>query len=251
VVVGLNAYPLFSEISINGQSVAQGILQGGIVGGAAGAIIWGYQNRSQIGQFIKRIGNGIAGIGSPSSIDSATGAPDDQQSLSNTKISYGKMSVIGVEPDLPASDSPAPSLAETGPDGVKYVPEDLSIDSPPQAVVNSFRNGEYVRAIVPHDMMAYRAEDGQGIGPYFGTTKPLNSMDAEELYNIKAFGNNATQVATYSIAQGTEVLIGPVNGGAGIQMWIPNPGSNPGIHLVDRAPLFTPETKYITPLPGR
>jgi hypothetical protein len=72
-------------------------------------------------------------------------------------------------------------------------------------------------------------------------------MDAEIMYNLKTWGNNATQLSTYQIPEGTEGFIGQVQGGSGIQIYIPSASTTSGIQLIDQSTLFTTELKYISP----
>ena len=63
------------------------------------------------------------------------------------------------------------------------------------------------------------------------------------MYNLNKWGNNATQLGTYSIPAGTRGFIGGVEGGSGVQIFIPNTS---GIQLLDRSTLFTSELKFIS-----
>jgi hypothetical protein len=74
--------------------------------------------------------------------------------------------------------------------------------------------------------------------------KPFNSLDAEMMYNIKMWENNATQLGTYNIPAGTRGFIDGVEGGSGVQIFIPNTG---GVRLLDQSTLFTLELKFISP----
>jgi RHS repeat-associated protein len=118
------------------------------------------------------------------------------------------------------------------------------------SVRNSFRNSNAQQWEAIDDIVLYRAQDGQGAGRFFGVEKPFNSMDAEELFNIKLWGNNATELHQYRIPAGTRGFIGGVEGGVGTQIFIPdafnliNSGS---IQYIDSAPLFIDELKFITP----
>jgi hypothetical protein len=60
------------------------------------------------------------------------------------------------------------------------------------------------------------------VGDFFGNDRPLNSLDAEELYNIRKWNNNAHHLGVYKIKAGTEVYYGGVEGGVGNQFHIPN-----------------------------
>lgn len=116
----------------------------------------------------------------------------------------------------------------------------------PSAAI-SFANGESSPWVAGPNTVLYRAEDGQGIGSYFGLTAPSDSIDAEIMYNLKKWGNNATQLSTYQIPEGTTGFIGPVEGGSGMQIYIPNAPGMSGIQLIDQSTLFTSELKFISP----
>ena len=68
------------------------------------------------------------------------------------------------------------------------------------SVRSSFAGGKYTPWVAEADTVLYRGENlGQGAGRFFGLEKPVNSLDAEMMYNIKMWGNNATQLGTYNI----------------------------------------------------
>ena len=115
----------------------------------------------------------------------------------------------------------------------------------PQSVVDSFSNKSYLVKITDEEMIVFRAENyEQGMGRFFGLEKPINSLDAEIMYNLKVWGNNATELATYKIPTNTTIFIGKVEGGSGIQIFVPDLSK---IQLIDKASLITPEIKFITP----
>ena len=64
------------------------------------------------------------------------------------------------------------------------------------------------------------------------------------MYNLKAWGNNATELLEYRIPAGTRGYIGPVHNGTGTQLFIPNTN---GVQLLDQSSLFINELKFITP----
>ncbi len=88
--------------------------------------------------------------------------------------------------------------------------------------------------------------DQTGTGEFFSAMKPLNSLDAEELFNVKAWGNNAEQLAVFEVKPGLQAWQGGVNGGAGTQLYIPGDLQNKFIQQVDTQSLFTSELKWIT-----
>jgi RHS repeat-associated protein len=116
------------------------------------------------------------------------------------------------------------------------------------SIAGSFRNGQYSSWVAETDTVLYRAtnfaQDANGPGRFFGLSRPANSMDAEMMYNLKAWGNNATELLEYRIPAGTRGYIGPVHDGTGTQLFIPN---TKGVQLLDQSPLFIPELKFITP----
>ena len=71
-------------------------------------------------------------------------------------------------------------------------------------------------------------------------------MDAEELFNIKAWGNNAEQLGIFEVQPGLQAWQGGVNGGAGTQIYIPKDLQGQFIQQVGTQPLYTNELKWIT-----
>jgi len=78
---------------------------------------------------------------------------------------------------------------------------------------------------------------GQAPGRFFGLEKPANSLDAEIMYNLKMWGNKATEVGTYNIPAGTRGFIGGVEGGTGTQIFIPNTAE---VSILNRTTLSFP-----------
>jgi RHS repeat-associated protein len=117
----------------------------------------------------------------------------------------------------------------------------------PSSVASSFANGQYQPWVATEDTILYRAEaEGQGVGSFFGTQAPADSLDAEIMYNITKWGNNATTLSTYQIPAGTTGFIGPVEGGSGVQIFIPGAPTMPGVQLINQTSLFISELKYIS-----
>ncbi|MDE2343780.1 MAG: hypothetical protein KGL63_10425, partial [Betaproteobacteria bacterium] len=85
-----------------------------------------------------------------------------------------------------------------------------------------------------------------GTGEFFSSMQPLDSMDAEELFNIKAWGNNAEQLGIFEVQPGLQAWQGGVNGGAGTQIYIPKDLQGQFIQQVGTQPLYTNELKWIT-----
>jgi len=108
----------------------------------------------------------------------------------------------------------------------------------PPSVVASFRSRLYFRMTTTEDMIAYRAEGGTSgtFGRFYGTVKPVNALDAEELGNVIKWDNECTTLSTYRIPKGSVIYKGGVEGGAGEQIYIPNPTGS-GVKLISSEPL--------------
>jgi hypothetical protein len=104
----------------------------------------------------------------------------------------------------------------------------------PATVARTFERGKYRARVLKEDTIAYRGEGGQ-FGRYYGTTKPSSAAEAERLYNVTDYGNDLAEVSTYMIPKGTLVYEGHVAGGAGMQMYIPDPRA--GVKLMQTTPL--------------
>ena len=94
---------------------------------------------------------------------------------------------------------------------------------------NSFENGKYLMGKAKKDITVYKIhnKDADG-GAFFTTVKPKNAAEAEDMLNIKMFGNNAEEVTTFTIKKGTEFSYGKVEGGSGDQIFIPKKLMNSG-----------------------
>lgn len=68
--------------------------------------------------------------------------------------------------------------------------------------------------------------------------KPIDSLDAEELFNIKMWGNNADQLAIFDIKPGLQAWQGGVKGGAGTQLYIPKDVHADFVTQLDKELLF-------------
>ena len=91
-----------------------------------------------------------------------------------------------------------------------------------QRVAATFEGGEYEARVVQEDTLAFRAE-GDQFGRYYGTVQPETAAHAEQLYNIAQYGNDMTEVSGYLIPKGATVFQGPVAGGTGTQIFVPDP----------------------------
>ena len=120
-------------------------------------------------------------------------------------------------------------MAETRPLVDRVVPA-LS-----DAVAANFERGRYAGRVLSQDMVVYRAE-GQKMGRWFGLQPPDSAASAERLYNILSFNpeNTLTLVQSYQIPAGTTIYEGPVAGGFGRQVYVPDPWKS-GVYPVGRA----------------
>ncbi|MGI8627297.1 MAG: hypothetical protein ACR2J5_12115 [Geodermatophilaceae bacterium] len=90
------------------------------------------------------------------------------------------------------------------------------------SIAESFEGGSYATQTYKAGTMFYRAEGAdQGIGSFFGLAKPATAADAEKMYNIAKWGNNAQVVSTYRLTQDTTMYVGDVAGGTGQQVLLP------------------------------
>jgi len=119
------------------------------------------------------------------------------------------------------------------------------------SVVASFRSKIYIKTATTEDMIVYRAEGGTSgkFGRFFGTTKPVNAVDAEELGNVVKWNNECTTLSTYKIPKGTIIYKGGVEGGAGEQVFIPNP-IGAGVSLISSESLPLNFIKLFDLIPG-
>ena len=95
-------------------------------------------------------------------------------------------------------------------------------------IADSFEGGAYTTQTFKAGTTFYRAEgSGQGIGSFFGMVKPGSAAEAEKLFNIAKWGNNADVVSTYRLTSDTTMYMGRVAGGEGMQALVPR-GSDLG-----------------------
>jgi RHS repeat-associated protein len=111
----------------------------------------------------------------------------------------------------------------------------------PAEIANTFEDGQYSAKVLEEDTTYYRAETDSlpdGPGRWFGTEAPGTQAEADSMYNISEaspkYEMNA--VNSYSAPAGTTVYEGPVAGGTGTQVYIPNPGAS-GVTQIGSAPL--------------
>ena len=83
----------------------------------------------------------------------------------------------------------------------------------------------------------------RGVGEFFSTGRPVDALDAEIMFDISRFGNNAQQLATYRLVSPGEFLNGGVAGGTGAQIWIPKDISGQFLERIGIEPLFVPALK--------
>ncbi len=86
----------------------------------------------------------------------------------------------------------------------------------------SFSNSNYLICEALEDIKAFRVFGGKAgeKGSFLGLTKPASSAEAESLYNLEKYGNDASFVTPVLIKKGTQFAIGGVEGGKGIQIFI-------------------------------
>jgi RHS repeat-associated protein len=91
-------------------------------------------------------------------------------------------------------------------------------------IVKSFKNSAYELVELQYDINAYRVFGGGSgeTGSFFGFAKPTSSANAEEMYYLINYGNDASFVTPVTIKKGTQVAIGLVEGGTGGQIYIPS-----------------------------
>jgi len=93
---------------------------------------------------------------------------------------------------------------------------------------NSFQDGKYLMGKAKEDITVYQIHNkGAGGGSFFTTVKPENAIKAEEMLNIKMYGNNAEEITPFTIKKGTEFSYGKVEGGTGDQIFIPKKLQSP------------------------
>jgi len=92
----------------------------------------------------------------------------------------------------------------------------------PDEIASTFKNSQYQARVLTKPLTVYRAE-GSTFGRWFGAVKPDSAANAERLYNIVKYENDALQVSTYEILPGATIYEGPVAGGTGWQIFIENP----------------------------
>ncbi|WP_308466733.1 hypothetical protein [Rathayibacter soli] len=90
------------------------------------------------------------------------------------------------------------------------------------SLAESFEGSEYAVQTFDAGTTFYRAESTeQGVGSFFGFEKPMSSADAEDLFNLAKWGNDADVVSTYTLTADTPMYVGKVAGGAGHQALLP------------------------------
>jgi RHS repeat-associated protein len=92
-----------------------------------------------------------------------------------------------------------------------------------QDLTNSFSGGQYYMVEAQQDMQVARVYGGTSgqEGSFFGLAKPISSKEAESMYYLNAYGNNATQMTTVTIKKGTQFAVGGVANGTGTQIFLP------------------------------
>jgi RHS repeat-associated protein len=91
-----------------------------------------------------------------------------------------------------------------------------------EGYAKSFEGGNYALVEAQQDMQVTRIFGGsEKQGSFFGLTAAQSSQEAEGMYNLAAYGNNASQMTTATIKKGTQIAIGRVEGGTGTQVFLP------------------------------
>jgi RHS repeat-associated protein len=111
----------------------------------------------------------------------------------------------------------------------------------PQEVADTYENGQYTARVLDEDTIYYRAETDSmpdGPGRWFGTEAPGTEAEADQMYNISGPNpaNEMNVVNSYNVPAGTTVYEGPVAGGTGTQIYIPNPVGS-GVTQIGSTPL--------------
>ncbi len=89
--------------------------------------------------------------------------------------------------------------------------------------------------VLTEELHVFRAE-GKHYGRWYGTVEPESAAHAERLYNIVDYDNDATTVSRYRIPKGRLIYDGPVAGGNGTQIFVPDSHAA-GVELVETKPL--------------
>jgi hypothetical protein len=93
---------------------------------------------------------------------------------------------------------------------------------------NSFSGGKFLITEATEDITVVRVFGGESgkEGSFFGLTVPSNSKEAEAMYYLKAYKNDASLVSSVTIKKGTQFAIGGVENGTGTQVFIPRDQQN-------------------------
>jgi hypothetical protein len=155
----------------------------------------------------------------------------------SARYSAGALLSLGVK--VP-NNKPSVVIPESSPSPSLIAPENISAS---KLESFSFKDFGEVKPGLYYQAQRY----GQrGTGEFFSNLKPLNSMDAEELFNIKAWGNNAEQLGIFEIKPGLQAWQGGVKGGSGTQLYIPRELHSDFVKQIDTESLFVNELKWIT-----
>ena len=92
-----------------------------------------------------------------------------------------------------------------------------------EGYANSFEAGNYALVELQEDIQVARVFGGSDKqGSFFGLTTPQSSKEAESMYNLAAYGNDASKMTSVTIKKGTQVAMGRVEGGTGTQIFLPS-----------------------------
>jgi hypothetical protein len=92
----------------------------------------------------------------------------------------------------------------------------------------TFEGGEYTTGVLQQDLTVYRAATDafpvNNTPEFYGTEMPTSATEANASYNISGTvsSNQMNYVNTYTIPSGTPIAYGPVAGGSGMQVYVPN-----------------------------
>jgi hypothetical protein len=105
----------------------------------------------------------------------------------------------------------------------------------PPKVAATFEGFNYTARELAEDATVFRGE-GPRFGRFYGTKWAGSAAEAERLFNVTDYGNDLVEMSTYVIPKGTQVFEGPVAGGTGFQLYVPNPRAA-GVRLLKTEPL--------------
>jgi hypothetical protein len=190
-------------------------------------------HRSSMGGFFAGLSKGLADAALDGLETATTGSADydphfsfqpNQQFGKDIATGFGLFALSAAGRDAAEADFAAVKGAEgsTIPKTMMEIPKSsISPNNIGSSELASFSNKVY-KEVRPGRYFQAQRFGQKGMGQFFTPVKPLDSMDAEEMLNIKAWGNNADQVAIVEIKHGLMAWQGGIKGGAGEQLFIPH-----------------------------